>query len=184
MKDFNIICAVSLNGVIGDSISNSIPWYLPLDLKHFKAVTTNSTVVMGSRTFHSIGKVLPNRRNVVITRNQSGEAAELLEMDVEQTYTSFGEALKYERPGFFVIGGQHIYQEALKAGPSRLYLTIVKMEAEGDVRFPITGRALMNDYFMASENARYTCEKRSAWLDDNGLQFQFTEFASRERGAY
>lgn len=184
MKDFNIICAVSLNGVIGDSVTNDIPWYLARDLQHFKNVTTGKTVVMGSRTFHSIGKVLPNRRNVVITRNTAGEAAQLIEMGVEQTYTSFGDALKYERAGFFVIGGQHIYQEALRAGPSRLYLTIVNMDAQGDVRFPITGRSLMNDYFMATENARYTCEKRSDWFEENGIQFQFTEFASRERGAY
>lgn len=184
MKDFNIICAVSLDGVIGDSYSNSIPWYLPRDLKHFKSITMGGTVVMGSRTFDSIGKILPNRRNVVITRNREGQAGGMLDVGVDTTYSTFNDALKYERPGFFVIGGQHIYQEALRAGPSRLYLTIVDIEAKGDVRFPITGRALKGDYFLVSENTRYTCEHRSEWFEENGIRFQFTEFAARARGSY
>jgi dihydrofolate reductase len=184
MTKFNIIAAVSLNGVIGDSVTNTIPWYLPSDLKHFKNVTQNGTVVMGSRTFRSIGKVLPNRRNVVITRAQGDIIKELLEMGVNQTYTSIREAIKHEYPNFFVIGGQHIYQEAFKARPSRLYLTIVKIEAQGDVIFPITGSMLLNDQFTTSNNVLYVCEKRSEWFDDNGIQFQFTEFVPHECRAY
>ncbi len=68
MKPFNVIAAVSLNGVIGDSEQNVIPWHIPADLKYFKSVTNNKTVVMGSKTFYSIGKPLKDRHNVVISR--------------------------------------------------------------------------------------------------------------------
>ena len=70
MKQFDMICAVALNGVIGDSVTNSMPWYIPEDLAHFKKVTQDKTVIMGSRTFSSIGRKLPNRHNIVITRGK------------------------------------------------------------------------------------------------------------------
>ena len=184
MKKFNMICAVSLNGVIGESETNTIPWHLPSDLKMFKETTVGKTVVMGSRTYKSLGRTLPNRRNVVITRNMVGERDKFLEEGVDETYSSFSEAFKYEKPGFFVIGGEHIYQEALRIGPDRLFLTIVKTQANGDVRFPVNGTALMNDYFVTNSNVRYVCDKRSDWMTENGLEFQFTEFTGRQPGAY
>lgn len=183
MKEFNLICAVSLNGVIGDTLTNSIPWYAPQDLKHFKKVTSDNTVVMGSKTFASIGKLLPNRRNVVITR--SAEAAQALkDKGVDDVYHSFSHVMKYEKPGFFVIGGEHIFQEAIKALPTKMYLTIVNEEIEGDVRFPITGRTLKGDYFNTLNGIRYTCEFRSDWINDNGYELQFTEFVMRAPGSY
>lgn len=179
MKQFSAICAVSMNGVIGDSETNSIPWYLPLDLKHFKSVTTGHTVVMGSRTFRSIGKPLPNRRNVVITRSPEEGQRMIRDEGVDDTYQDFRSAYQFERQDFFVIGGQHIYTEAMRIGPSRLYLTIVDIDAVGDVRFPVSGRMLLGDFFVSSNGIEYRLEKRSGWLDENGIRFQFTEWTPR-----
>lgn len=176
MKNFNMICAVALNGVIGDSETNSIPWYLPLDLKHFKSITSGHAVVMGSRTYKSIGKPLPNRRNIVITRNHEEGVRLVKEEGVSDAYPDFKTAHYFERDGFFVIGGQHIYSDALKFMPTRLFITIVKLEAEGDVRFPIAGSSFTNNFIVTSGGDRYVCDKRSAWLEDNGIKFQFTEF--------
>lgn len=180
MKNFSLIAAVSLNGVIGDSITNTMPWYLPLDLKHFKANTFNKTVVMGSRTYHSIGKPLKDRRNIVITRNNQ----QFHDSGIDETYPSFANVLKYEREGFIVIGGQHIYGEALRARPSKLIITIVMADVEGDVRFPISGSRFLDDVVVMQNGDRYTCRKRSGPLEDNGIKFKFTEFELLDAGAY
>ena len=176
MKNFSMICAVSLDGIIGDSLTNTIPWYLPSDLKWFKEKTLNKTVIMGSRTFESIGKILPNRRNVVITRNLSGEALHLEKAGVDECYNSIQDALRNELRYPIVIGGQHIYGEALKHYPSSLFITIVKLLPEGDIRFPIAGRRFMQDEVIVNESLRYKCVNRSDWKEENGIEYQFTEF--------
>ena len=180
MRDISNIVALSLNGIIGDSEANNIPWYLPNDLKYFKSVTFNKSVVMGSRTFESIGKPLKDRRNVVITRNPI--FAESLKLDgVDETYSSFTEVIKQERDGFMVIGGAHIYGEALKYQPSKMFITVVKQNPEGDVRFPISGERFLRDIVILADEAQYQCVKRSGWLQENGIEYQFTEF---QRDAY
>jgi len=176
MKTFYMICAVSLNGVIGDSETNTIPWYLPQDLKHFKAVTSGKTVVMGSRTFDSIGKVLPNRRNVVISRNLNGEASYLEQAGVDECYKSIQDAIRTEREGFFIIGGQHIYSEAMHSCPAKLYMTIVDQEFKGDVRFPISGKQLKENFIITQQGSKYICTSRSEWFEDGGIRYQFVEF--------
>lgn len=175
MKNFSIISAVSLNGVIGDSATNSIPWHVPTDLKHFKSKTVGKTVVMGSRTFHSIGKCLPNRRNVVITRKE--EDAQILKQQygVDEVYKSFTEVLKYEREGFVVIGGEHIYSEALRARPTQLFITIIHHNFDGDVRFPIIGSRFIADAVVMQNGDRYIVNKRSGKLNENGIDFSFVE---------
>ena len=169
MKNFNLICAVSLDGIIGDSHANCIPWYLPSDLRHFKELTTGHTVVMGSRTHESIGKALPNRRNVVISRSGNIPLA-------DETYPSFHGAFMVEKEGFFVIGGEHIYGEALKHSPLSLYITIVNATPNGDVRFPISGRRFLQDEVTTSTGLKYNCISRSEWQKENDIEFQFTEF--------
>jgi dihydrofolate reductase len=178
MKDFSLICAVALNGVIGESETNTIPWYLPLDLKHFKSVTMGKTVVMGSRTFRSIGKALPGRQNVVITRNAE-DAVRLIEDGANISLTSFAEVMRHIPAGFMVIGGAHIYGEALRYQPSRLFITIVKINAEGDVRFPISGYRFQDDRVLLQSGEAYVSEKRSAWFKEYDVEYQFTEFALR-----
>lgn len=176
MKDFSLIVAVADNGIIGDSHENQMPWHIPEDLKWFKEKTFGKTVVMGSRTFESIGRPLPNRRNVVITRNLNGENTYLSKSGVDGQYDSFNAALTGEKPGFFVIGGQHIYREAIHALPKKMFLTRVFGDFNGDVRFPINGRLLGYDFFYASDSARYDKVYESDIKKSGQYQYQFFEY--------
>ena len=176
MKEFSVIAAVSLNGVIGDSVTNSIPWYLPLDLKHFRSKTQGRTVVMGTKTYRSIGRPLPNRRNVVVTRNNQLAQQLINEEGIDDCYSSFNDVVSFERAGFFIIGGEHIYGDAIRAGATNLFITVVRMNAEGDVRFPIDGQRFLDDVVHTSHRTKYVCSKRSGWFKENDIEFQFTEF--------
>lgn len=125
-----LVVAVADNGVIGGE--NRLLWHLPLDLKHFKQLTQGHPVVMGRKTYESIGRPLPNRRNIVITR-QAGWQAEGCE-----TAASVPQALELARTTdeqVFVIGGGEIYRQALPAADV-VYLTEVHHAFEGDVTFP------------------------------------------------
>lgn len=116
------------NGVIGDK--NALLWHISEDLKHFKALTTGHPVVMGRRTFESLGRALPNRRNIVLTRQDA-------EFPGCETAHSLTEALARfdEDEEVFIIGGAQIYAEALPLADC-LYLTRVMHAYEGDTRFP------------------------------------------------
>ena len=113
----SIIVAVAENGVIGDK--NALLWHISEDLKHFKSVTTGHPVIMGRKTFESLGRPLPNRTNVVITRRQ-------LEIPGCRVVHSLEEAVRLfpEDEEVFVIGGAQIYAEALPLA-RRFYLTRV-----------------------------------------------------------
>ena len=125
--------AVSENNVIGKN--NDLPWHLPEDLKHFKELTLGKTVLMGRKTYESIvarlGKPLPGRKNVVITR-QAGykvPAGVLVFFDLESAFKALaGEDV-------YVIGGAEIYKQALPVA-QKFYLTRVKGDFDGDVFFP------------------------------------------------
>jgi len=117
------------NGVIGRE--NALPWHLPNDLKRFKALTSGHSIVMGRRTFDSIGRVLPGRRTIVITRNvdfQAPGADVALTLDRALELTAGEDEV-------FVVGGAELYRAALPRA-ARLYLTMVHAAVEGDVRFP------------------------------------------------
>ncbi|MCH8499738.1 MAG: dihydrofolate reductase [Marinobacter sp.] len=131
-----IIVAMARNRVIGKN--NALPWYLPGDLKYFKQVTMGKPVIMGRKTFESIGRPLPGRLNVVITRNPDWQApAGVL------VVTSLADALvKAEAQAvieggdeIMIIGGGQIYTEALPL-VERLYLTQVHADVAGDAYFP------------------------------------------------
>lgn len=179
MKEFNVICAVALNGVIGSSATNQMPWHISTDLKYFKAQTRGKAVVMGSKTYASIGKPLKDRKNIVITRSFD-LARKMLDVDrVDETYIDFESAFKCEHPGFFAIGGGRIYREAFEFAPTTLFITIVDLEPVGDVVFPIPGKNFLNDevYYSNQQGVlTYKCVKRSGWMNDGGPAFQFTEF--------
>lgn len=125
----SIIVAAAENNVIGKD--NGLIWHLSADLKRFKALTTGHTVVMGRKTFESIGKALPNRRNIVISRNHTFRAAGC------EVVASIDEALEKvkEEEEVFLIGGVTVYQ-ALWKKADRLYLTRVHTEPVGDVCIP------------------------------------------------
>lgn len=129
-----MIVARSKNGVIG--VDNRIPWRLRDDMRFFRETTTGNTVVMGRKTFESLGKPLPNRRNVVITRDKRFDA------DGVDVVHSPEEALALPRKvrdgDLFVIGGQQIY-EALLPYTDMVYVTEVQAVVDGDAFFPELG---------------------------------------------
>lgn len=128
------VVAVSENGVIGKD--NQLPWRLPSDLKFFKQLTTGHVVIMGRKTFESIGKPLPNRRNLVISRNPDYPAEGV------EVFTSLVAALKacLGEDEVFVIGGATIYEKAFDLDlVDRIYMTIVHGEFEGDAHFQVPG---------------------------------------------
>jgi dihydrofolate reductase len=123
------IAAVADNGVIGRG--NGLPWRLSADLKRFKQLTTGHTLIMGRKTFESIGKPLPNRTSIVLTRDRGYRApGAIVVHDLNEAL----ERCKGEQE-VFVIGGAAVFREALPR-VTRLYLTRVHADIEGDVHFP------------------------------------------------
>ena len=129
MTRVTLIVAKSRNDVIGNR--NALPWRLPEDLAHFKRTTIGHTIVMGRKTWDSIGKALPNRRNIVVTRNAAWAAS-----SVERA-GSLAEALALSANAdeVFVIGGAQIFIEALGRA-DRLIVTEIEADFEGDTWFP------------------------------------------------
>lgn len=124
----SIIVAVAENGTIGDR--NTLLWHISEDLKHFKALTSGHPVIMGRKTYESLGRPLPNRTNVVLTRGDG-------EIPGCRVVHALDEALALFPAGeeLFVIGGAQIYAQALPLA-DRLYLTRVCHPYEGDTSFP------------------------------------------------
>ena len=131
----SMIVAMAQNRVIG--INNKLPWYLPNDLKYFKQVTMGKPIIMGRKTFESIGKPLPGRTNIIITRNTDWQAEGVkVAHSLEQAY-QLAEAIA-EIDGqneLMIIGGDQIYQSSLP-DTDRIYLTKVHAEVHGDAWFP------------------------------------------------
>jgi dihydrofolate reductase len=125
-----IIVATSKNRVIGDS--NSLIWHLPADLKRFKEITTGNTIVMGRKTFESIGRPLPNRRNIIITRDIT------YNVDGCEVVNSLEEALMLCNNNCFIIGGGEIYSQSMSIA-DQIYLTQVHEDFDGDTTFPEIG---------------------------------------------
>lgn len=125
----SLIVAHDKNHVIG--LNNEMPWHLPGDLAYFKKVTMGKPIIMGRNTFESIGRPLPGRQNIVITRNKQYQAAGT---DVVHSLEAALELVKDE-PEIMVIGGQQIFTEALPLA-ERLYITKIDHEFEGDTYFP------------------------------------------------
>src|SRR5262245_11472573 len=130
MTRLNAIAAMSLNRVIG--ANNKIPWHLPEDFKWFKKMTTGHVLVMGRKTYESIGKPLPNRTTIVLTRSSEPlpgveTISELTQLDSTNSSLAGRE--------IFVCGGAQVYQQALPLC-SDLYLTLVKRVVQGDTLFP------------------------------------------------
>lgn len=124
-----IVAAMSANRAIGKE--NKLLWHMPADLKHFRDLTTGQTVIMGRKTFDAIGKPLPNRKNIVISRQRDLSIPGVKVMD------SLAAAIAYCEPAaeIFIIGGAQIYAAALSQ-TDKLELTVVEGEFEGDAFFP------------------------------------------------
>jgi len=153
----SLIAAVAANGVIGRD--GRMPWHLPEDLKRFKALTMGHAIVMGRKTFDSIGRLLPGRRTIIVTRqpNYRVEGAEVV--------NSLDDAIALARNDdeVFVIGGGEIYAQALPRA-TRLHLTEIAATAEGDVRFP------------AVDFAQWRESSRDARTAADGTAFAFVTY--------
>ena len=140
MIDLAIIVAAAENGVIGRN--NALPWHLPEDLRYFRRVTMGKPIVMGRKTFESIGRPLPGRTNIVITR-QPGYAAEGVKVVAsldEALVLAEDIALIDGASELMVIGGEEIYRAAIPRA-TRVYLTEVHARVEGDAYLPEFDRA-------------------------------------------
>lgn len=125
-----LIVAKASNNVIGDN--NNLIWHLPNDLKHFKNLTTNHPIIMGRKTYESLGRALPNRTNIIITRDTN-----YVDDQIVITY-SLENAIKKAKEinsDYFIIGGGEIYKQAMLLA-DELYITEVHHEFEGDTFFP------------------------------------------------
>jgi dihydrofolate reductase len=180
MKHFKAIAAMSLNRVIG--AGNKIPWHLPEDFKWFKKMTSGNVVIVGRKTFESLGKPLPNRINVVLSRHPGNLKKKFPDV-FRDAWVAKGKTIvkrpyQFELPkigraaetdlriiknflklnpahsplDFFICGGAQIYEQALPLC-SDLYLTLVKREVEGDAFFPA-----FEDKFELAEEIRDTPE--------------------------
>ena len=133
-----LIAAVASNGVIG--VGNGMPWRLPEDSKRFRALTTGHAVIMGRRTWESLGRALPDRQNIVVTRRSD------LIATGAQVVRSLGDALRavtLPLPAY-CIGGAELYAQALPLA-QRLELTLLDRAFDGDTRFPDFDRILWRE---------------------------------------
>ncbi|GIW92338.1 MAG: hypothetical protein KatS3mg110_0379 [Pirellulaceae bacterium] len=124
-----IVAAVADNGVIGKQ--GRLPWHLPEDLRHFKKLTMGHVLIMGRRTYESIGRPLPGRRTIVLSSSRTFQAPGIL------VAGTFQEALRLaqDSPLAFVVGGAAVYREALRHA-DQLYLTRIYATVDGDTFFP------------------------------------------------
>jgi dihydrofolate reductase len=149
-----IIVAMSENRVIGRD--NGLPWHLPADLKHFKVITTGHPIIMGRKTFESLGKPLPRRTNIIVTRQEdyAVEGAVVVHAIAE----GLEKAKEQQDEQVFVIGGAEIFKQAMPQVDT-LFLTWVHAEVEGDVFFP----ELEPDEWQEVERERHEADEKHAY---------------------
>lgn len=152
-----LIAAVARNGVIG--ANNALPWKLPADLARFRALTTGHAVVMGRKTWQSLGRPLKDRQNIVVTRERAFRAEGAL------VAASLRDALAAASlpPPVFCIGGGELYGDALPLA-STMHLTEIDRDFEGDVRFP------------AFDPGQWRVESREERVADDGMRYAFVTY--------
>lgn len=151
-----LVVATARNGVIGRG--NALPWHLPEDLKHFKALTIGKPILMGRRTCEAIGRPLPGRDNLVLTRERSWQAPGVTAVH------SLAEALARaaSAPELMVIGGAEVYRMTLPLA-QRIYLTEILADVEGDTLFP----PLVAAEWRELQSSVYPADARNAY----GMRF-------------
>jgi dihydrofolate reductase len=160
-----VIAAVARNGIIG--VENRLPWRVPEDMHRFRALTTGHAVIMGRRTWESIGKPLPGRQNLVVTR---GSDSGIPEVEFVPSLDAALARVRLPEP-VFVIGGAALYQEALPRADV-LYLTEIERDFPGDAHFPPFDR------FRWRESAR---EARSVLDGPEPLAYHFVVYERTDR---
>jgi dihydrofolate reductase len=136
----SLIVAVAENGVIGHN--NQLIWHLPNDLKQFKRLTTGHSIIMGRKTFESIGKPLPNRTSIIISRNLDFQIDGCITVDSLENAILFAKQIEDEEA--FIIGGAEIYRLALPI-VDKIYLTEVHHAYEGDTFFPVIDKTIWQE---------------------------------------
>ena len=133
---FSIIVAIGKNREIGKG--NKLLWHIPEDLKNFKEITTGKTVIMGRKTFESIGRSLPNRKNIVLSKNGDKESFEQKGIELYQNLENLIADYKNSEEEIFIIGGEQIYREFMQKGlVRRLYISYIEFsDSEADAYFP------------------------------------------------
>lgn len=148
----SLVVAMARNRVIGRD--NALPWRLPADLAHFRKVTMGHPVVMGRRTFESIGKALPGRKNIVITHNREYDAPGCTVVNsLDEAWKAAGNAEEV-----CVIGGTTLFDETLSFADA-IHLTEVGADVEGDTYFPEFDRSEWSE----REIARHPADERNAY---------------------
>ena len=159
MPIISIMVAMAKNRVIGKD--NDMPWHLPADLKHFKEVTLGKPIIMGRKTYESIGRPLPGRKNIVMSRNAD------YTLEGCDTVTSLEDALKLvnDVEEVMIIGGGYLYEQTISRA-DKLYLTFIDLDVDGDTKFP--------EY----ENLKLKELKREKHLKDekNPYDYEFVDF--------
>ncbi|MEA5578441.1 dihydrofolate reductase [Anabaena sp. UHCC 0451] len=162
MPLISLVAAISENRILADStkehIHVGIPWNIPSDVRHFQEITWRHPVIMGRKTYSTFNTPLPNRTNIIVTRNLDYQAPGCL------VFHSLSQAIKWtemsETEEIFIAGGGEIYTESIKFA-NKLYLTIVEGDFVGDIYFP--------------EFANFGRVIKEKQLQENGFKFKFVE---------
>lgn len=164
MLTISLIVAVAKKGVIG--VNNTLPWHLPEDLKRFRALTTGHHIIMGRKTYESLGRLLPDRTTVIVTRNKNYMVEGAL------IAHSMQDAIKLSKNDaeVFIIGGAELYKEGLKLA-QQLYITEVDLDVPGDAFFPDL------DFSEWQEMAR------EVHMSEKGLSFAYVTYQRRQLSA-
>lgn len=162
----SLIAAMSKNGVIGDR--GRIPWHLPAELARFKRVTMGRHILMGRKTWESIGRLLPGRRSVIVSRNPDYAVPGAIVADSLRAALAI---CPYDEE-VFVIGGAELFREALPIA-DRLYLTVVDAEVAGDTVMP----EIDFDDWLAAETETVAADDR------NPYAFRFTRYERKRADA-
>jgi dihydrofolate reductase len=164
-----MIAAMDENRLIG--ADNALPWHLPADFKHFKQVTMAKPIIMGRKTFESIGRPLPGRKNIVLTRGEFNHDGVVTVHSIDAALHEASQAVDSddEVAEVMIIGGANLYQQMIDKA-DKLYLTHVKTRCEGDSWFPEVD---MNEWEIISQQSVSADEK-------NNYDFDIIEYQRRE----
>ncbi len=159
MAKISIIVAMAKNRVIGKD--NDMPWHLPADLQHFRKMTSGKPIIMGRKTYESIGRPLPKRHNIIVSRNGD------YEVDGCDVVSSLDEAVKIagDVDELFIIGGGFLYNQTIDQA-DKLYLTFIDLEVDGDTLFP------KYEHLKLTKSASEHHQKD----EKNPYNYEFTEF--------
>jgi dihydrofolate reductase len=161
MSNINVIAAMARNRVIG--VRNTLPWRLPADLQHFKALTMGHHIIMGRKTYESIGKPLPGRTTVIVSRDSEYRVRDCITAaSIDAAIAACG-----DDPEIFFVGGAELYGQVLSRA-DRLYLTEIQADYSGDAWFP------------AFDARDWLETARQVHLAPDGLGYHFVTYQRRD----